>query len=174
VKFKGPAWNAADRITVATEVLGNVAFGNNSALFRKLVLQDRKAQSLTEDFRPMRDPGLIGVTAMVNDPADLTAVESEIGRTVEKFRLELCDTQLLEDTKSAMKYGFLMSLETAQGVCFALEPVAAFTGSIEAIEDYFRTIASITPEDVRTAARRYLDENGRTTITLLPVGEAAR
>jgi predicted Zn-dependent peptidase len=70
-----------------------------------------------------------------------------------------------------MKYSYLMSLETALGVCFSLRPAVSFTGGIEAIEDYYRTLSSVTPEDVRTAARQYLVENGRTTITLLPSGE---
>jgi zinc protease len=81
---------------------------------------------------------------------------------------------MLRDTKSAMKYGFLMSLETAQGVSFAMRPLVVFTGGIEAIEDYYRTLDSITPEDVRAAANRYLVENGRTTITLVPAGEGAK
>jgi zinc protease len=67
-----------------------------------------------------------------------------------------------------------MSLETAQGVNSALRPIVVFTGGIEAIEDYYRTLESITPEDVRAAANRFLVENGRTTITLVPAGEGSK
>ena len=87
-----------------------------------------------------------------------------------EFRRDLCDKKLLQDTKSSAKYQFLMSLETAQGVCFALIPSVVFSGGIEAIEDYYRTLESITPEDVRTAANQFLAENDRTTITLMPAG----
>jgi zinc protease len=73
-----------------------------------------------------------------------------------------------------MKDGFLMSLETAQRICFALREVVVFTGGIEAMEDYYRTLDSITPEDVRAAAARYFVENGRTTITLLPAKGGAQ
>jgi zinc protease len=174
VNYKGPAWSAKDKKAVSAEVLGMVAFGPNSAIYRKLVLQEQKVQSLSSDFGLMRDPNLLSVMAMVSNPKDLNGVEGEILGTVERYRRNLCDPKLLQDTKSAMKYEFLMSLETAQGICFSLRPSVVFTGGIEAIEDYFRTLDSIIPEDVRAAANTYLVDNGRTTITLAPAGEVAK
>jgi zinc protease len=151
-----------------------VAFGPNSSIYRKLVLHEQKLQSLEGDFELNRDPNLLSITTQVTDPANLPAIEGEIASTAEKFRRDLCDAKLLRDAKSAMKYQFLMSLETAQGICFALRPIVVFTGGIEAIEDFYRTLDSITPEDVRAAAARYLVENGRTTITLVQAGEGAK
>ncbi len=161
-------------MSVATEVLGRVAFGPNSDIYKKLIIQEQKVQSFSADFGLMRDPGLVGVFTLVTNPADLAIVEAEIEKTVEKFRGELCDETLLEETKSAMKYGFLMSLETAQGVSFALRPMVAFTGEIGPAEDYYRTLDSIIPEDILAAAKRYLVEQGRTTVTLLPAKEDKR
>jgi zinc protease len=77
---------------------------------------------------------------------------------------------MLADTKSAMKYGFLMRLETPQGINFALRPFVVFTGGVEAVEDYYRTLDAVTPEDLRAAASRYLVDSGRTTVTLVPAG----
>jgi zinc protease len=168
INYKGPAWSAKDKSVLASEVLGRVAFGPNSAIYRKLVIRDQKVQSLDGDFGLLRDPQLLSITTLVSDPADVALVEKELEATAAKFRSDLCDAKLLQDTKSAMKYGLLMRLETAQGVCFALRPFVVFTGGIEAIEDYFRTLDSIGPEDVRAAANRYLGESGRTIVTLLP------
>jgi zinc protease len=174
VNYKGPAWNARDKTAVAAEALGMVAFGPNSDIYRKLVVKEQKVQSLNGDFELMRDPQLLSVTALVSEQENVGAIEKEIEATAAKFRQSLCDKNLLQDTKSAMKYGFLMSLETAQGVCFALRSVVVFTGGIEEIEDYYRTLDSIAPEDVRAAANRFLVENGRTTVTMMPAKEDAR
>lgn len=174
VNYKGPAWSATDKPAVASELLGMVAFGPNSDIYRKLVIKEQKVQSLSGDFALRRDPQLLSVTALVSNPADIARVEKEIANAAEKFRRNLCDSKLLQDAKSSMKYGFLMSLETAQGVCFALRPIVVFTGGIEAIEDYFQTLDSITPEDVRAAANRFLVEKARTTVTLIPAKEDAR
>jgi zinc protease len=174
VNYKGPAWSATDKMAVAAEALGMVAFGPTSEIYRKLVIQEQKVQSFYGDFELMRDPQLLGVTALVSDPANVAIVEKEIQGAVAKFRQSLCDKKLLQDTKSAMKYGFLMRLETAEGICFALRPVVVFTGGIEAIEDYFQTLDAIAAEDVRAAANRFLTDNAKTTVTLTPAKEVAR
>jgi zinc protease len=174
VNYKGPAWSATDRMAVAAEILGLVAFGPNSDIYRKLVIQDQRVQSFSGDFGLSRDPNLLSVTTQVNKPEGLPAVEQEIASTAEKFRMDLCDEKLLRDSKSAMKYEFLMSLETANGVCSALRPVVVFTGGISAVEDYYKTLDSITPEDVRAAARKYLVDTGKTTVTLVQAGEGIR
>ena len=44
------------------------------------------------------------------------------------------------------------------------------TGRLEAIDDYYRTLAQVTPEDLREAARQVLVESGRTTVTLTQEG----
>ncbi len=171
VAYKGPAWSATDKVAVATEVLGLVAFGPNSDIYRKLVIRDQKVQSLSNNFSLSRDPNLLTVTTMVTDPRDLQTVKGEIQKTVERFRAEPPDARLLSDTKSAMKYEFLMGLETPQGTNFALREFVGVTGGIEALEDYYRTLAGITADDVKMAANRFLVETGRTTVTLLPARE---
>jgi zinc protease len=153
VNYKGPAWSASDPIAVATEVLGQVAFGSNSDIYKKLVIEERRVQSLYGGFGLARDPALLSITATVVDPADVGS--------------ELVDEKLFNDTKSNMKYGFLMGLETAQNIAFSLIPYVVDTGGIEAVDEYYNTLDSVTREDVREAARRYLVENGKTVVTMV-------
>jgi zinc protease len=174
IGFKGPAWSATDRVVVAAGVLGPIAFGENSEIYRRLVLEQQKVQSLGPSFDVGRDPDLLTVLAMVKESADVEMVKAEIARTVASFRSETCDPKVLADTKSAMKYGFLMRLETPQGINFALRPFVVNTGGAEAVEDYYRTLDAVTPEDVKAAAARYLVDAGRTTVTLVAAGEVKR
>ncbi len=171
INYKAPAWSATDTLAVATEVLGAVAFGPNSDLHKKLVIQDRRVQYLRGGFGLARDPALVDITTMVNDPSDLPAIEKEILDTVERFRTQPVDARLLADTKSSMKYGFLMGLETAQNVAFSLIQVVINTGGIEGVEDYYNTLEAVTPEHVQRAAERVLTANRRTTMTMV---QAAR
>jgi zinc protease len=170
VNYKGPAWSPTDKMAVATEVLGAVASGANSDLHRKLVIQERRVQFLNGDFGLARDPTLLSITTMIIDPNDVRAVEQEIGQTVQRFRESLVDEQLLSDTKSRLKYGFLMGLETAQNVAFAMMPYVVNTGGIEAVNDYYSTLDVITAEDVRAAAERFLVENAKTVVTMVQAG----
>ncbi|HUP22608.1 MAG TPA: pitrilysin family protein [Thermoanaerobaculia bacterium] len=173
LNFKAPAWSATDRLAVATEVLGAVAFGPNSDLYRRLVLQEQRLQFLAPSFDLARDPSVVTVAAMVNDPADLEPMRAELLAEVRRLREGPVDAGQLEATKSNMKYSFLMGLETAQGVAFSLSQPVISTGGIEAIEDWFETLAAVTADDLREAARRYLDENGLTAVTLIEAGGAS-
>jgi zinc protease len=169
--WRAPAWNPRDRLAVATEVLGRVAFGSNSELFRRLVIREQRVGSLGASFGLLRDPYLVTVSASVLDPDDIDAVKAEILATAERYRTELVDARALEDAKSNLRYGFLMGLETPQSVAFSLIQPVVNTGRIEAIEDYFRTLAAVTAEDVREAARRHLVDARRTTVTMVQQGE---
>ena len=170
VNYKAPAWNPKDRTAVALEVLGQIAFGPNSPIYRKLVLQERRVQYLGPSFGLSRDPYLVSIQTMVNKPEDAKAVEAEILAAVKKFQETPVDAKQLADTKSAVKYGFLMGMESAQDVALAVMWPIVYTGRLEAIEDYYRTLEAVTPEDVREAAKKYLVDTGRTTITMVQEG----
>jgi zinc protease len=89
---------------------------------------------------------------------------------VQKLHETLVDARQLADTKSNIKYGLLMGMETAQDVAFAVMQPIVSTGRLEALEDFMRTLESLTPEDLREAARKYLVDGGRTTITMVQEG----
>lgn len=167
INYKAPAWSPTDTMAVALEVLGRAAFGSNSELYRDLVLRERAVQFLSAGFGLARDPALVSLTAMVNDPGSVDAVEQRIHEAVERFRNELVEPKMLADTKSNMKYSFLMSLENAQGMAFSLIPFVINTGTLEAVEDYFDTLEGVTAEHLREAARRYLVPEKRVTVTLI-------
>jgi zinc protease len=170
INYKAPAWDPKDKTGVALEVLGQLAFGSNSALYRKLVLQELRVQYLAPSFELTRDPYVVSIQTMVNNPAEAKAVETEIMAEVKKFHETLVDPRKLADTKSHIKYRMLMGMETAQDVAFAVMQPIVSTGRLEALEDYMKTLESLTPEDLREAARTYLVDSGRTTITMVQEG----
>jgi zinc protease len=167
VNYRAPAWSPHDRIAAALTVLGELAFGPNSDLYRRLVLQDRRVQALEPWFVLNRDPFIVSIDATVSDPAQTKAIESEILATVGAFRDTLVDPARLEATKRHLRYRFVMGLETAQEIAFATRQSIVSTGRLEPVEDYYATLAAVTPEDVRTAARTWLVENGRTIVTVV-------
>jgi zinc protease len=170
IAYMAPAWDPADRTAVALELLGGVAFGPNSDAYRRLVVEERRLQALQGGFFLSRDPDFIQILAMVSDPSDVDAIRGELLDEVERFRNELVDQETLADTKSAARYSFLMGLETHLGVANSVSRAIVNTGELESIEVYYRTLAEVTPEDLREAARRILVENGRTVVTLTQAG----
>ena len=168
IAYKAPAWSPTDKMAVACNILGRIAYGQNSEIYKRLVIKERKVQMLNSDFGLSRDPGLLTITTMVTNPADVSEIQAAIEETAAKFRNEPCDAKMLEDTKRRMKYEFLMELETPQGVAFSLLMPIVYTGGIEAVEDYYGTVAGITVEDIQAAAQAYLVDNAKTVARLFP------
>jgi zinc protease len=102
---------------------------------------------------------------MVNDANDINYVETEIQKAVDWYQTNLVDKKKLEDLKKRQKYGFLMGLDTPSNLTDGLARTVAITGGIEAIEDYFKTLASITPQDIQNEAKK-MNASQRTVIEL--------
>lgn len=168
--YKGPAWSATDPLAVATEVLGKLAFGPNSDLYRKLVLEEQRLQALMDGFDLARDPGLLQVIAVVMEANDVGAIRAELDATVKRFQTELVDQADLDIVKANLKYRFLMGLETSRSTAFALLRFIINTGRLEAVEDYAATLEKVTPELIRQAAQTYLKPERNTIAVMVQKG----
>lgn len=165
VAYKNKAYDATDKDYIATQLLGELAFGSNSDLYKKLYLEEQKVQYLGPSFSDNRDPFLNIIYAVVNDEKDLGYVRDEIYKTVEKFKNTPVDPQKLKNLKSRMRYSFLMNLDTPDAVAGGMAKKVAITGGLEAIDIEFDTMEQVTVEDIMQAAQS-LTENKRTTVTL--------
>jgi zinc protease len=165
VAYKNKAYDAQDVDYIAAQLLGELAFGSNSDLYKKLYLEEQKVQYLGPSFSDNRDPFLNIVYAIVNDESDLDYVRDEIYSTIEKYQTEMVDQNKLDALKSRMKYGFLMGLDTPSAVAGGLARKVAITGGIEDVDMEFETMEKVTPEDIMNAAKS-MTEDIRTTVTL--------
>jgi zinc protease len=165
VAYKNKAYNAGDVDYIAAQLLGELAFGSNSDLYKKLYLEEQKVQYLGPSFSDNRDPFLNIVYAIVNDENDLDYVRDEIYNTIERYKTELVDQKKLDALKSRMKYSFLMGLDTPDAVAGGLAKKVAITGGIEDVDKEFETMGKVTPEDLMEAAKK-MTEQIRTTVTL--------
>ncbi|MCI0586858.1 MAG: insulinase family protein [Planctomycetes bacterium] len=169
--FRGERFLPGDRTMVAGDILGDLAFGETSPVYRRLVLEEQRLDSLATLFPFQRDPGLWQVLARVKDPADVPAVEHDLWAAAEEVRRKPVSRERLDAVRSRSKYGFLSGLTTPGRVCGALAPIAAITGDISAIEGYFATLDALEPEDVRRAAERFLDRKRCTVAVVHAAGE---
>jgi zinc protease len=96
-------------------------------------------------------------------------IKKEIADTIKKYQTEPMDKNKLEQLKSNLKYSFLMQLSSTDEVAAALPRFIAASGDIDAVDQFFETLDTITPEDIRQAAAKYFTDNRKTEILL--VGE---
>ena len=166
VAYKGDAFDPSNRDFMASQVLGELAFGETSELRKRLVLREQKVQMLSPRFPLSRDPSLLEIYAMVKNPAEVALVRDEIYKTLEQFKTVPVDPARLRDLKRNNKYGFLMGLDTPDAVAGGLARIAALTGEIAAIDAYYLAADTITPEDIMRAAKKYFVPEKRTVVLL--------
>ena len=65
ISYKGDAFDPENRHYVAAGLLAELAFGPNSQLYKKLVLDEQKVQILGGEVPMNRDPSLFDIVAMV-------------------------------------------------------------------------------------------------------------
>jgi zinc protease len=166
VAYKVDAFDPDNRTRVAADLLAELAFGETSEIYRKLVLDEQVLEFLSADADLQRDPSLMDVIARVKDPTKVDYVLSEIDRAVDAYRSTPPDPARLADLKSRIKYSFLMNLDTPDRVAGRLARIISATGGIEAVEALLAAYDSITPDEVRAAAEKYLTPDQRTIAVL--------
>ncbi len=164
VAYKAPAFDPNDVNVAAAMLLGDLAFGETSEINKKLVLDEQRVQYIQGGSGMSRDPELFTINTMVKDPADITAVEQEIYKTIEQYQTTPVDAQRLADVKSAMRYGLLMGMETPAGVARSLITPLALTGKMETLDMFYATLEKVTAQDVMKAAQTILRPEQRTVI----------
>jgi zinc protease len=166
VSYKNDRFDPKDKRMVASMVLADLAFGETSELHKKLVLDEQVVEFIEGESNLNRDPNLFDVVTRVKDPDKVEYVLGEIDRTVAQYQASPADAKRLADVKARAKYSFLMGLETPSAVAGAMSRIIALTGGVEAVDQLYTTLDTITPQDVQAAATRYLAKNRRTVAVL--------
>jgi len=166
INFKGERLLPEDATMMAAVLIPDLAFGETSPLYRKLVLDEQRVQFLQGDFGFNRAPGLWSVYTMVKDPADVSAVEGEIWGAIEALQNKPVSQERLDAVRSNWRYGFLSDLSTPSNVTGAMARFVALTGDVKVVDQMFATASRLTPEDIQSAARTYLT-TARSTVAVL-------
>jgi len=154
--WKGERFLPADRTMVAAKLIGELALGETSPLYKKLVLEEQRLEALSGTFDSQRDPGLWGAYAVVKDPADAAKVEAEIIAAVADLGANGVAQERLDAVRSRLKYGFLSGLESPGDVAGACARLIALTVGLEAVDQFYSTLDTVTVQDVQRAVTTYL------------------
>lgn len=166
VAYRAPAFSETEKDKAALDLLAIMAFGENSELYQKLVLQEQKAVFVASDASDNIDPELFSAIAQIKDPKDMEYVQGEILKTYKRFTTELFPQKKLDETRSRLRYGFIQAMNSNDAIANTLAQYIALRRSPDTVDKVFALYDSITPEDIRRFAAKYFIDNNQTIITL--------
>jgi zinc protease len=166
VAFRAPGYTDTSKDKPALDLLSDIAFGENSDVYKKLVIAEQKVDNIGVSYDNRVDPYLFTVLARVKKPEDVPYVRDQILATVERYKKDVAPKAIVEATRSRQRYGFLLSLDSSSAIAENLAPFIGLRRTPETIEKVYAMYDAVTPEDIRAAAQKYLVENNRTIVTL--------
>ncbi len=164
--YKTDAFSTSNKDYLATYHLADLAFGETSELYKKLVIQEQKLQSLSTNPGPSRDPYMFEIYLEIKDEKDIDYVIGEVRKTIAKFGIETVADAKLDQLKMRNKYGFLMGLDSPNAVASILPQFITMTGDIDAVDAFYAGLDSVTPADIMNSVKNYFKASNENIIIL--------
>ncbi len=166
IAYKGDALDPNNREFAAALLLGDLAFGSNSDLYKKLVIQEQKVQFVASSTPMNRDVPLFEVYSMVKKAEEINYVRDEVYKTIQEFQTKPVEEKKLSDLKRRNRYSFLMGLDTPDNVAGGLARFVALTGGIEVVDKLYEQLMNVTSQDIMNAATKYFTPERRTVVVV--------
>lgn len=166
MNYKAPAFSDSKIDMPAIDVLNTILFSQNSALYKKLVIDEQKLRFLGGSATDSRDPYLISIDASFINKDDFQYVRNEITKAIENIKKNGVDPKQLQETKSNLKYSYAMGIDNPNAIANSVSHYIYLTGDPESVNRLYALYDKVTIEDVKMAASKYYIENGLTIGTI--------
>jgi zinc protease len=166
-----PAFSTDNPDLQALDVLAELLFSERAPLFKRLVIEQQRVDSISGSNDLHVDPNLFTVLARLKRPEHLPDVEQAIDAEVARIGREGVDQQTLQEVKSNIRYAFAHALTTADRTAGIAAQFIALSGELEAVNAYYAGYQRVSSEDVQRVAQTYFQPSNRTLVTL--TGKAA-
>ena len=157
----------------ALQVLGNILSTQPSGRLYKALVETKKATSVVAFARAMHDPGVLTLQAEVPRDGALEDVRDTLIATVEEIGATGVTAEEIQRARQQiLKARDRAAAETSQ-VAIALSEWAA-QGDWRLYFLQRDRIETVTPDDVRIVAAKYLQRNNRTVGMYIPIAKPER
>jgi zinc protease len=166
MSYKGPAFSDSEIDMPALDVLASMVFSDTSELNKKLVIEEQKIRFIAGGAFDSRDPGLFTIQVSMVEKDDMAYVMAEIEKAIAKVKTEGVDAALLERTKSNLKYGYAMGIDTPDSIAGSLSHYIQLTGDPESLNRLYSLYDKVTVEDIKAVANKYFNPDHLTIATI--------
>jgi zinc protease len=168
IAYRGPAYDDEAIDSAVLDVISFQTFGENSKIYKKLVIEEQKVDAFFTDYPDHVDPYPFGIVARVKDPNDLDYVESQILAEIESLKTKPVPAEELAAVKSHLRYQFALSMNSTGAIARTLAHFLGLRRTPETINKRYRLYDAVTPQDIQTVAQKYFKPEGQTIVRLGP------
>jgi len=167
VAYHAPPANHPDR--AALEALSNMlSRGGSSRLYDRLVDEENAAMGVDGGVLFLEDPGLVFFYAILNYDFPVDEGEKLLTEEVERLRYEFVSDAELEKTKNQMEAYFYRESRTLSQKMNRIAAHQFLYGDWRLLEWRIEGARSVTKEDIKRVATKYLTRANRTVAVLVP------
>ncbi|WGH74610.1 pitrilysin family protein [Tenacibaculum tangerinum] len=152
-------------LDVISTILSN---GKSSRLYKKLVDDKKKALQVFSFARNLEEHSVYNIGAIPLGKTSLDDLIKEMDEEIEKLQTELISDRDLQKVRNKFENQFVASNSSAQGIANSLARNYMLVGDTNQINKELDVINSITKEEIRAVAKKYLAKNRRVVIEYLP------
>jgi zinc protease len=167
--FRAPAVSDQPDCYVMDVLLTILGQGGNSRLEQGLQSRKKLVNTIGANYLTQHDPGILTVNATF-EPANIDMVRGAILEEVAALRTAPVSAGELAAAKHSLLASYLFEIQTSSGRADALGFYSVIDTSRYDV-DYVDNFESVTADQVREAARKYLDPKAYVFVSLLPADD---
>ena len=142
--------------------------GKSSVLYKKLVDQDKKALQVQAINLGQEDYSVFAFFAIPLGNTTEAALRADIDAEVKKLQTTLISEEDFQKLQNQFENQFVNANSSIQGIASSLATAHVLKGDTNLINKEIDIYRKITREDIREAAKKYLNSNQRVIINYLP------
>ena len=165
--YRTPA--AKERDAYILNMLGSyLSKGKSSVLYKKLVDNEKKALAVEAFNLGLVDHSIFAFFAIPMGNTSKDVLKKDIDAEIKKLQTDLISEEDYQKLQNQLENDFVNANSSVEGIANTLADSYLLKGNTNLINEEINIYRSITREDLRNAARKYLNSNQRAIINYLP------
>ena len=165
--YRTPA--AKEKDAYILSMLGNyLSKGKSSVLYKKLVDNEKKALAVEAFNLGLVDHSIFAFFAIPMGNTSKDVLKKDIDAEIKKLQTDLISEEDYQKLQNQMENNFVNANSSVEGIADTLADSYLLKGNTNLINEEINIYRSITREDLRNAAKKYLNSNQRAIINYLP------
>ena len=165
--YRTPAGNERDAYILS--MLGSyLSKGKSSVLYKKLVDNEKKALAVEAFNLGLVDHSIFAFFAIPMGNTSKDVLKKDIDAEIKKLQTDLISEEDYQKLQNQVENDFVNANSSVEGIASTLADSYLLKGNTNLINEEINIYRSITREDLRNAARKYLNSNQRAIINYLP------